>query len=385
MGSSSAWGYFTINGNQLHPRDSGWAFKVKKHFKDLGVIDTLFNISASGNSCYDGMPSSYVPPPGRNLPYPGFNITRAVTLLPKPDVIIVNYPSNQYDFLSQEEVLFCLQTIKDSANAAGIICFITTTQPRDNFNLGERQKLKDLRDAIMQRFGAFAIDFWTDITVPVNMMNPLYNLGDNVHLNPAGHTLLKNRVVNANIFFGTVPVSFLNFNLQKKTNSVSLMWSTAAEQNSHHFEIQKSRNGQDFVSFATLPAAGNTSQIKNYSIEDLQPYEGTGFYRIVSIDMNNQKLFSKKLSVNFSATSFYAGDVYENPVANHLLIQLESVKNETVIISLISAQGKVLNNEVVRVNKTLLFKKQVEKIAAGKYVLRINTGKEILNRHFVKL
>ncbi|RYE21592.1 MAG: hypothetical protein EOP51_15245, partial [Sphingobacteriales bacterium] len=58
MGSSTAWGYFTIDGTLLYPRDSAWAFKLKKHYKDLGVIDTLFNIAANSSSCYDGMPSS---------------------------------------------------------------------------------------------------------------------------------------------------------------------------------------------------------------------------------------------------------------------------------------------------------------------------------------
>ncbi len=385
MGSSSAWGYFTINGNQLHPRDSGWAFKVKKHFKDLGIIDTLFNIAANSSSCYDGMPTSYVPPPGRNLPYQGFNITRAVTLLPKPNVIIVNYPSNQYDYLSQQEVLFCLQTIKDSANAAGIPCFITTTQPRDNFSPSERQKLKDLRDAIMQQFGPYAIDFWTDVTVPVNMMNPLYNLGDNVHLTPQAHTLLKNRVVNANILFGTVPVSLVNFNLKKKTHTVELHWSTASEQNTHHFDVQKSKNGKDFVSFANIAAAGNSSQIKNYTIEDIQPYDGKNFYRIVSVDINKQKQFSQNRSVNFFKTSFYVSLLLQNPITNQLSVQLECNEDATIAISIISAEGKIVSNELVRVQNSLLFKKDIRNIAAGKYVLRLHTDKEIISRSFLKL
>lgn len=385
MGSSSAWGYFTINGTQLHPRDSGWAFKLKKHFKDLNVIDTLFNIAANSSSCYDGMPTSYTPPPGRNPPYQGFNITKAVRLLPKPDVIIVNYPTNQYDYLSAEEILFCLQTIKDSANASGIRCFITTTQPRDNFSVSERQKLKEIRDLILLRFGPYAIDFWTDVTVPVNMMNPLYNLGDNVHLNPVAHTILKTRAVNANIFFSTVPVSITQFTAQKRTGAVLLQWSTSSELNSHHFEIQKSVDSRNFTHLATVIASGNSSQLKTYTAEDLHPGIGNNFYRIVAVDINEQKEFSDKINVTFNPAKFYAGEVYSNPVVNQLSINLESVKKEMINISIFSADGKKISQEKIQLNRTFIYKKDWSKMPAGRYSISIKTADEIITRNFVKL
>lgn len=385
MGSSSTWGYFTVNGTQLHPRDSGWAFKLKKHYKDLGVIDTLFNLGANSSSCYDGMPTSYTPPPGRNQPYQQFNITKAVNLLPKPDVIIVNYPTNQYDYLSKEEVLFCLQTIKDSANAAGIRCFITTTQPRDNFNAVERQKLKDLRDLIMMRFGPYAIDFWTDVTVPVNMMNPEYNLGDNVHLNPAAHTILKNRAVNANIFFSTVPVSMSLLYAQKRAHSVLLQWSTFSELNSDHFEIQKSTDGKNFVHFASIAAAGNSNQTKTYSVEDLHPATGNNFYRVVEVDINQQKEFSNKLNVAFDPAAFFAGEIYSNPVVNQFAINLASEKKETVTIRIFSADGKQVLSEKLLVNKDITYRKDWSRMVAGRYTVVIKTSKETISRNFIKL
>ncbi|MDQ6890251.1 MAG: hypothetical protein M3Z56_08260, partial [Bacteroidota bacterium] len=143
MGSSTAWGYFRDPNpphNPLYPRDSAWTFKLSVYYKNLGLIDTLFNIAQVSTDPYTGMPSSYVPPAGRNLPDSRYNITNAVNLIPKPDVIIVNYPSNNFDWQTTQEILFCLQTIKDSANAAGIQCYITTTQPRNTFSPAERQK-----------------------------------------------------------------------------------------------------------------------------------------------------------------------------------------------------------------------------------------------------
>lgn len=386
MGSSSAWGYFTIDGTQLYPRDSGWAFKIKKHFKDLGKIDTLYNIAANSSNCYNGMPSSYTPPANRSQypPYYPFNITKAVQLVPKPDVIIVNYPTNQYDWLPVSEILFCLQTIKDSANAAGIHCFITTTQPRDNFSPNERQRLKEIRDMIMFQFGPWAIDFWTDVTVPVNLMNPVYNLGDNVHLTPAAHTLLKNRVINANIFFTALPVSLTQFNAQKKPASVLLQWSTVSETNSSHFLVQKSTDGKNFASIATVAASGNSSQLRTYTAEDMQPNTGNNFYRVVAVDLNRQKEFSSKINVPFAPSRFFAGEVYPNPVVNELAVSLESAKKELADITIFSITGKKIHSEQVWVNKSLLYKKDMSKMPAGRYSVTIKTSGELFTRNFVK-
>jgi hypothetical protein len=189
LGSSSA------NGQNV-PFDSAWAMQVKKYYKESGIIDTLHRVAASTMSCYHGMPTGYIPPPNRPLPNLSYNITRLLTRTPQPTHIVVNYPSNGYDSLSTEEVLFCLETIKNTANALGVVCFIATTQPREDpnyFNTYEKRLvLKKLRDTIMQHFGDYAIDFWTELADPITLKRKpeyAYTL-DLLHLNSAGHTAL---------------------------------------------------------------------------------------------------------------------------------------------------------------------------------------------------
>ena len=67
----------------------------------------------------------------------------------------------------------CLQTIKDSANILGKACYITTSQPRQDGlfpDMAARTKLKVIADSIMNRFGDYAIDFFTPIADPVTYM-----------------------------------------------------------------------------------------------------------------------------------------------------------------------------------------------------------------------
>src|SRR4051812_45930718 len=165
IGSSTSSGYGLpgyVSGNNSSAPDS-WVNKLKKYYKDAGRVDTVYNFSQASTDCYTGMPTGFPVPPGRNAPNPNLNITKVLACVPRPDVVIVNYPTNSYDWLSIGEVLNCLRTIKNAANAQGVACFITTTQPRSSFSFAERQKLAMLRDSIMMEFGLYAIDFWTDV------------------------------------------------------------------------------------------------------------------------------------------------------------------------------------------------------------------------------
>lgn len=194
LGSSSA------NGQGV-PTDSAWAMKLKKYYLGLNLIDTLHRIAASTYDCYSGMPTGYVPPPGRNSPNISYNITRLMTRTPMPTTIIVSYPNTNYNIFSDQEILFCLDSIKKYANAMGAVCFIATTQPRDNYDDAGRARLKYLNDVIKNYFGYYAIDFFTPLYNPANnRLKPEYALGDGVHINSRGHEVLFQQVLAKNIF-----------------------------------------------------------------------------------------------------------------------------------------------------------------------------------------
>ncbi|MFS8083117.1 MAG: SGNH/GDSL hydrolase family protein, partial [Ginsengibacter sp.] len=326
IGSSTSWGYF----NGMYPRDSGYAFKLSKYYKSLNLIDTLYNIAVNGSDPYFGMPSSYSPPAGRDAPDGRYNITRAVNFVPKPDVIIVNYPSNHYDYFTTSEVLFCLQTIKDSANAKGIVCYITTTQPRDNFNAGERENLLVLRDSILNRFGEFAINFYDPIVQnPEMIIKPEYSLGDGVHTNPAGQTVLENVVINKNILFSVLPLNFIAMSGHTKANGIEIEWSVNSVINTSYFSIERSNDGINFVHIGDI----NFSVGKiNYNFNDLNATQGKFYYRIVGISPDNKKTISNIISVTNNNPGSFANIFFNHDTQElHLHFEQNNLANPTLL------------------------------------------------------
>src|ERR1700730_4494039 len=133
--------------------DSSWVKRLTYYYTLHGVMNSAeHNLAVGGTNCYQGMPSSYTPPPFRDYPQSNQNITRALSF--NPDVVLVSYPTNNYNFYTIAEIMVCLQAMKDSTNALGKICYIITSQPRQDGSfpdLASRQKLKVIRDSVMNR------------------------------------------------------------------------------------------------------------------------------------------------------------------------------------------------------------------------------------------
>lgn len=384
LGSSSAFGYF---GNPpLYPRDSSWTFKLKKYYKDAGIIDTLYNLAVSGIDPYSAMPTNYVPPPNRELPDPARNISKAVSLVPKPDIIIVNFPSNHYDYQTPSEIIYCLQTIKDYANANNIQCFITTTQPRDGFSPSERQKLKDLKVLIESTFGFWSIDFFSDIVVDSNLkIRPLYALGDNVHLNPDGHNVLLNKVIQKNIFFSAVAATFGNITSQKLANKIMVNWQVFQEINNEKFIVEKSYNGFDFIYCATVFSRGNSITAQSYSFIDPKNEIVNVYYRVAAVNASGAYQYSAVTLVKAGPGKANNGFIFPTIATDKISLLIGSSNSESVNIQISDMLGRKLiaKNAVIQNNELFLI--PVSELKAGSYILSTKFNNRIQSYPFLKL
>ena len=186
LGSSTAAG-----AGASHP-DSAWVNRYRKSLQAVHTGNGLINLAVGGYNSYRLMPTGSIPPAGRPWPDTTKNITAA--LQSQPGALIINLPSNDVALgYSVEEQLRNFDTLAAVAALAGVPLFVTTTQPR-NFSAAQVQKQMAVKDSLLARFGANAIDFWTGIADSNGLISPAFNSGDGVHLNDAGHQLLFQRV-----------------------------------------------------------------------------------------------------------------------------------------------------------------------------------------------
>lgn len=197
IGSSTMYGTGPTN------IDSSLVNRIQRYYQANGIIDTIYNLAVPGSTVYNGVTASFVSPgPAPNQYNSTANVTAA--LAKGIDVLIVGFPSNEYEIgqLTIPEIMAAHQNIFDAATAAGVKCYITTTQPRtSSFDSADQAQLLVIGNSLLNRFGKFCIDFMTPMVYPgTYTVLPQYSAGDGIHLNSAAHAQLAAIVEATNPF-----------------------------------------------------------------------------------------------------------------------------------------------------------------------------------------
>ncbi|MBF9237741.1 choice-of-anchor D domain-containing protein [Hymenobacter sp. BT683] len=99
-----------------------------------------------------------------------------------------------------------------------------------------------------------------------------------------------------------LPVELSSFTAKRQgSNAVMVKWTTASEQNSAYFEVQRSLDGRQYTTVAKVQAQGNSSQLATYASLDGSAPAGTLYYRLFQADTDGKTSYSPVLTVSGSA------------------------------------------------------------------------------------
>jgi hypothetical protein len=130
------------------------------------------------------------------------------------------------------------------------------------------------------------------------------------------------------IFYSVpLPIVLKSFDVRKVGSTANISWVTTEEVNLKNYEIQRSADGNNFSTIATVTPSSPNSQLENtYRVTDDNPLPGRNFYRLKQTDLDGQfKIFPMK-SVNFEDGSSF--------------LKLQSVPGGRVRISSGNKQGR---------------------------------------------
>jgi len=83
-----------------------------------------------------------------------------------------------------------------------------------------------------------------------------------------------------------LPIELIEFEGYPENGYNELTWITASEYNASHYLLQQSADGFNYMTFATLPAAGNSTQTLHYRAMHLNPEPVVNYYRLVQYDFD---------------------------------------------------------------------------------------------------
>lgn len=189
---------------------------------------------------------------------------------------------------------------------------------------------------------------------------------DNVIL-PPGYTYSKTAAIVLVTKASTLPVKLVNFDVKKVNNTVKLNWQTSSENNSDHFDIERSKPGGSFIKIGEVNAAGTSNQLLDYRFFDDQPDKGYNLYRLKQVDIDNRAEYSAIRWLKFTDEK-NGLSVFPTITSGAIFIQT----NEKAIVELYDLLGnRLLAREIINNDQV-----DISKYAAGVYVLRNrNDGK----------
>jgi hypothetical protein len=179
---------------------------------------------------------------------------------------------------------------------------------------------------------------------------------------------------------GNLPTSnSLTVKAYKQNNGVKIDWEAIAENNVKSYTVEKSTDAASFTKLSEATAKnGNTTNA--YSIVDNNPVVGVNYYRIQSIQTNNNKAYSAIVRVEMSDKGVKSITVYPNPVksnSNTIGLQLNNLTAGSYTAVLYNAAGQQVwmntmnhngsnGSTSLQLNKTL---------ASGTYQLQLSDSK----------
>lgn len=178
-----------------------------------------------------------------------------------------------------------------------------------------------------------------------------------------------------------LPISLLLFNAYPVLEEVEIVWTTATEINNDYFTIEKSQDGFNFTELMRVTGAGNSNQILNYKQRDVNPFNGTSYYRLKQTDFDGNYSYSEIRVVNFNQTAPYAGiSVFPNPVDDHgIYIKNGLLEDNQIEITLLDVLGQVVQENKLAVNTTgdTHYIALKEDLSVGVYHLQIKNNQKI--------
>ncbi len=173
--------------------------------------------------------------------------------------------------------------------------------------------------------------------------------------------------------YNLLPTELVSFAANcEDNNTVAVNWTTASEHNSDYFIVEKSRDGVTWNELKKIEAAGNSSQLINYSVADASDINGTVYYRLNQFDIDGASKVYDIVSTNCSAEKELEMVAYPNPSNGQFTVKIENAVGGSYKLGITDMQGKAIEQQNIQLETgTTVVKLNPIGLKPGVYLLQL--------------
>lgn len=175
---------------------------------------------------------------------------------------------------------------------------------------------------------------------------------------------------------GALPVELLSFDGTCNDNLITLNWKTATEHNTSHFDVLKSRDGENWSKLTTLNSAGNSTQELSYSTKDEDAIDGNNYYKLIQYDIDGVSDEYGPINVICNGNSKGYFSTFPNPSSGSFQVVLN---NKNMIgngkIEIQDSKGSIVLEKEIEIKGGInLYNLDMLNIVSGVYYIKVTSN-----------
>ncbi len=178
----------------------------------------------------------------------------------------------------------------------------------------------------------------------------------------------------------TLPVQLVDFSGVHESTGNKLQWFTEFEQNNSRFEVERSNDGNSFITVGTIAGNGNSNTRKAYNFSDRSGLSTVNYYRLKQVDADGHAQYSPTIVLKSANKSI---DIYPNPATDVLKIKVGSNNISPSSIHLQDVSGKNMPAAFFKIEGG--YGCNISKLHPGVYIVSIKIDGSVLSEKFTKL
>jgi hypothetical protein len=169
---------------------------------------------------------------------------------------------------------------------------------------------------------------------------------------------------------GVLPATLISFKALEINGEVVLQWVIENEMNNSHFSLERSTDGINFTSIATIKAVEpSNNEAQNYIFKDKNAPEGSVYYRLVQHGFDGNLNVSGIININirkFTILKIYPNHLNKNTITDSL-----DLKSNEYQLTLKNNYGTIIFSSVIKFIPEEKMEIFLPDIPVGIYILKI--------------
>jgi len=166
-----------------------------------------------------------------------------------------------------------------------------------------------------------------------------------------------------------MPIQLISFTAECHNYTALIQWITASEINNDYFTIERTQDGLNYETVATVKGIGTSTTQHSYSAVDESPLPGTAYYRISQTDMDGK---TTRVSTTVYTPCENAATVYAFARnANTIVAQVNDTVAGMLTFNLINEMGQTIFSQNRNASVGLNIYQFNAQVTGGIYILQV--------------